>query len=114
MEIKQFAENNKIKLLLIILAAVFLMLIITLISVSVSKHKKEAPDYSRKKIILTQEQLIPDGPEVQRDYNITRKEKDKWSKEEIEEWFTVPNANDIKSLQTADDNLISQILGVAP
>ncbi|MBR5645767.1 MAG: hypothetical protein IKX23_03930 [Treponema sp.] len=114
MQIKEFVIKNKIKIMLITLGVLILLLAITIICVISSGGKKEKPDYSRKKIVLTQEQLIPDGPEVQRDYNITRKEKDKWSKEEIEEWFTVPNANDIKSLQTADDNLISQILGVAP
>ncbi len=120
MNIKEFSdkiisyckENTK-KVIIILCSALIFILIIILISIIISS-KKNPVDYSRKEIVLTQEQLVPDGPEVQRDYNITRETKENWPEEEINKWFTIPSAKDIDSLQQANDNLASKIVGAAP
>lgn len=110
--VKDYCHDNKRNAILFAsLGACILLLIILLIALPKNKKKtKEEP----KNIVLTQELLIPSGPEFDKDYNITRETKDKWNEEQAEEWFTIPSAKDIDSLEKANDNIISDITGAAP
>ena len=105
------SENKRNAILFACLGASILLLIILLIAIP--KNKKKASEET-KNIVLTQELLIPSGPEFDKDYNITRETKDKWNEEQAEEWFSIPSAKDIDSLEKANDNIISDITGAAP
>ena len=64
--------------------------------------------------MLTEELLIPEGPELHKDYNISRETKEKWDDEQADTWFEVPTEKDINSLEKANDNIILEITGAAP
>lgn len=105
-------DNKRNAILVASLAASILLLLILLICLPKGKKKDKAA--APREIVLTQDLLVPDGPELHRDYNISRQTKDKWTDEQAEEWFTVPTQNDIDSLEKANDNIINDITGAAP
>ena len=105
-------DNKRNAILFASLGACILLLLILLICIP--KGKKKNNDEAVKEIVLTETLLIPDGPELHRDYNISRETKDKWNDEQADNWFEVPDEKDIKSLEKANDNIISEITGAAP
>ena len=108
-----YEENKKLSLLILGLSALILILLILLIAVSGSK-KKEEPQIPGTVLELTETPLIPDGPELPKDYTPSRITKDKWTDEQAQQWFTVPSQNEIDSLSKSNDIMINEILGAAP
>ena len=110
--IKDYCSENKRNAILIgSLLIVILLLIILLICIPKNKKVKTVEE---KPIVLTESLLIPDGPEINRDYNISRQTQEKWNEEQAEEWFEKPTEYDIEELEKANDNIILNITGAAP
>ncbi len=105
-------ENRRNAILFLSLGASILLLLILLICIPKGKKKDKAA--APREIVLTQDLLIPNGPEFDKDYNISRQTKDKWTDEQTEEWFEIPTEKDILSLEKANDNIVSDITGAAP
>ena len=103
-------DNKRNAILFASLGACIILLIIIFASIPHGKKNTEI----QKTIVLTEDQLIPDGPELHRDYNISRETKEKWSEEQADTWFEVPTEKDINSLEKANDNIILDITGAAP
>ena len=93
------------------LGASIILLIILLCCIPKNNKKSEE---SEKPVVLTETLLIPDGPEINRDYNISRQTQDKWTDEQADVWFEKPTEKDIESLEKANDNIIRDITGAAP
>lgn len=106
------SENKKQSLFIALLVLFILILLLVLASISSKNNKKLSVE--EKPFILSEKLLVPKGPDVQEDYNITRTPKDKWSTEEADTWFTIPSSKDIESLGKTNDEIISEILGAAP
>jgi len=112
-KIVSFYEDNK-KISYIILGLVVVILICLILLVSNGKKSKKTKDVPGSTLQLTETLIIPNGPELPRDYTPSRKTKDKWTEEEAEPWFTVPSEKEIESLANANENLINEIIGAAP
>ena len=108
-----WVKENK-KLAIIISSLIVLMLICIIILIAASGKKDKGPKVYEERLELTQELLVPDGPELPGDYTISRETKEKWSEEEGAEWFTVPSEKDINGLSKANNNMIEDLLGAAP
>ena len=105
-------ENRK---LAIIISALFsLMLICIILILIIAGNKKEEPENYKEVLQLTQPLVIPNGPELPRDYTISRETKENWTEEEGQQWFTTPTEQDIRGLEKANNNKINDILGAAP
>ena len=112
-KIKAFYEENSRNVLLIGGASIIvIILIILIILIAVNSTKKI--DIIDKEIVLTETQIIPNGPEIQKDYVISRKSKEMWNDDEVSEWFTVPSLKDVENLGKANESLVNDILGNAP
>ena len=110
--VKDYCSENKRNAILIgSLLVLILLLIILLICIP---KKKKTDAVQNKPVVLTETLLIPDGPELQRDYNISRKTQEKWDEQQADEWFEKPTERDIESLEKANDNIILNITGAAP
>ena len=105
------SENKRNAILIGSLLILLLLLIILLICIP---KKKKTDALQEKPVVLTETLLIPDGPELQRDYNISRKTQEKWDEQQADEWFEKPTERDIESLEKANDNIILDITGAAP
>ena len=110
--IKDYCSENKRNAILFgTLGASIILLIILLCCIPKNKKTKVEQE---KPVVLTETLLIPDGPEINRDYSISRQTQDKWSDEQADVWFEKPTEKDIESLEKANDNIRSEITGAAP
>lgn len=105
------SENKRNAILFATLGASILLLIILLLCIPKNKKAKVQEE---KPVVLTESLLIPDGPEINRDYSISRKTQDKWTDDQADVWFEKPTEKDIESLEKANDNIIRDITGAAP
>ena len=112
-KIREFYDDNKMLSYIIAGLVALLLLCIILLIVLAGKKKEPAP-VPGTVLELTEPLVIPDGPELPKDYTASRTPKDKWSEEEAQEWFTIPSQKEIDSLSKANDNLINEITGAAP
>lgn len=108
-----YFDNKKVFFLLAGLFFVIFLCIILLIFIP--KDKKESQNvYVENHLELSEKPLIPNGPELPKDYTFSRKEKEKWTEEETQVWFTEPSQKDIDSLSKSNDKMINEIIGAAP
>ena len=108
-----YFDNKKVFFLLAGLFFVIIFCIILLICLP--KEKKESQNvYVENHLELSEKPLIQNGPELPKDYTFSRKEKEKWTEEEAQVWFTEPSQKDIDSLSKSNDKMINEIIGAAP
>ena len=108
-----YFDNKKVFFLLAGLFFVIFLCIILLIFIP--KDKKESQNvYVENHLELSEKPLIPNGPELPKDYTFSRKTKEKWTEEEAQVWFTEPSQKDIDSLSKSNDKMINEITGAAP
>ena len=110
--IRDYCTENKRNAILIGSLLVLILLLLILLICIPKKKKTEA--VQTKPVVLTETLLIPDGPELQRDYNISRQTQENWDEDQADEWFEKPTQRDIESLEKANDNIILDITGAAP
>ncbi|MBQ9908976.1 MAG: hypothetical protein IJM48_04175, partial [Treponema sp.] len=58
--------------------------------------------------------LIPDAPDIEKEYYPNRITENQWSKEEINRWFTFPEEETMKELEKANDKIANDISDAAP
>lgn len=112
-KLREFYEENKL-LSYIIAGLIALLLLCIILLIALAGKKKEPVEVPGTVLELTEPLIIPDGPELPKDYTASRTPKDKWSEAEAQEWFTIPSQKEIDSLSKANDNLINEITGAAP
>lgn len=106
-------ENKMISLAI---SGMLVLIIICIILLAVASGKKK----DKKKVIpglqleLSTPQVIPNGPELPRNYNLYRESEEMWSEEDGREWFTSPTEKEISSLSTANENMVNDIIEAAP
>ena len=111
--IELYFDNKKVFFLLVGLCFIIFLCVILLIFMP--KKKKESQNsYIENNLELSEKALIPNGPELPKDYTISRKTKEKWTEEEAQVWFTEPSQKDIDSLSKSNDKMINEITGAAP
>lgn len=114
--LRDLIEENK-KIATIACASLLVVLILLSVIVIQSESKARALKKSRieaKKLILDQPLLIPEGPVVPSGYITSRKTEKQWSDEEVENWFTLPDSEEVEKLGKANDRMINEIIGAAP
>ncbi len=108
-----FAHEKPI-LFAVIVLAVFLFfagLIILMIQTSpVKKVEFQEPEKFEQDAPV----LIPDAPDIEKDYYQNRITENQWSKEEIDKWFTYPEEDTMSELERANDRIVNDITGAAP
>lgn len=110
-KVKDFCiENKTVSIIISLLILLIVLCIILLISTTGKKKEPDQPE----PIVLTQPLVVPEGPVLPKDYNISRKTEKNWSEKEITEWFTVPSDNEIDALSKSNDNMVNEIIGAAP
>ena len=111
--IELYFDNKKVFFLLLSLCFIIFLCIVLLIFIP--KEKKESQNvYVENHLELSEKPLIPNGPELPKDYTFSRKTKEKWTEQEAQVWFTEPSQKDIDSLSKSNDKMINEITGAAP
>lgn len=109
-----YEENKKLSYIILSLLVVILICMILLAATTSKEKSKKKNVVPGTHLELTEKLIIPNGPELPRDYNTSRKTKEKWTEEEAEPWFTIPSEKEIDSLANANENMINEIIGAAP
>ena len=116
-KVSDLMETNKTLFfaLLGMIFAIVLCLILLIVVISNGKANKDKNKGLPPVTVMgTETPVIPDAPKLPKDYNISRPAKDRWTKEESEEWFTVPGEKEIDSLSFSNDKIVNDILEAAP
>ncbi len=58
--------------------------------------------------------IIPDSPDIEKDYYPARITENQWQKEEVNKWFTYPEEETLKELEKANNKIVDDITGAAP
>ncbi|MCQ2575838.1 MAG: hypothetical protein MJ162_03770 [Treponema sp.] len=111
--IVDFFEENR-RNAIIVAALIVVILVSLIVLICVSSQPKNKNGNLKPELILSEEMMVPEGPELHNEYKVSREPKDSWSDKEADEWFSVPSNKDVESLGKANDGLITEILGAAP
>jgi hypothetical protein len=109
-------EENKKQTIFVCSILIFMTLcgfFVLLLSTS-QQEKKETKVINQKNLVIDQELLIPNELTINNKYTHVRQKKEKWSEEEANEWFTVPDETEIEKLSQANDKIVKDIIGAAP
>ena len=96
-------------LLFLSLAAIFL-----LIGSAGSGRKAKTIELPQEIFSKKEEFLPPADIKMTEDYYFSRITEDKWSDEELNRWFSLPNDTNMKALEDANDMLMNKITEAAP
>ena len=109
-------EENKKQTIFVCSILIFMTLcgfFVLLLSTS-QQEKKETKVINQKNLVIAQELLIPNELTINNKYTHVRQKKEKWSEEEANEWFTVPDETEIEKLSQSNDKIVKDIIGAAP
>jgi len=112
--IKDLYREKKVLFIVISILVVLFFLGLIAVVVQSCSHEPEVPVYKEEVLYPDQKLLLPEGPSIPDGYAVTREPQDKWSKEEAEEFFTLPGTTELKALESANNKLVDDILGAAP
>lgn len=120
-----FSTSSKLTLSLlgIICFLVLSAIIISIVGLNLnSKNKNKAnissflssqeEDFSQ--FVQVENFINPQSKTFTQNYYFSRDLRQKWNEQELNEWFTVPNEENIKSLSESNDKIINNIIGAAP
>ena len=109
-------EENKKQTIFVCSILIFMTLcgFFALLLSTSQQEKKETKVINQKNLVIDQELLIPNELTINNKYTHVRQKKEKWSEEEANEWFTVPDETEIEKLSQANDKIVKDIIGAAP
>lgn len=110
--IELVSENKKVAIIIAALTGVILLCIILLLCTI--EKKDDNNGVIKQELILTENLIIPNGPDIPEDYNLSRQTQEKWTEEEATMWFTVPGIKEIETLSKTNDKIVKEIIGAAP
>lgn len=58
--------------------------------------------------------LIPDSPDIEKDYYPNRITENQWTQDEVNKWFTYPEDETMSGLEKTNDRIIKDITDSAP
>ena len=109
-------EENRKQTIFVCSVLIFMTLcgfFILLLSTS-QQEKKGTKVINQKNLVIDQELLLPNELTINNNYTQVRQKKEKWSEEEANEWFTVPDETEIEKLSQSNDKIVKDIIGAAP
>lgn len=109
-----YREKKVLAILITILVALFFLALIIFVVQSAKPSKPETPAEVELPLEPDQKILYPEGPSIPDGYALTREPKDKWTEEDAEEFFTMPDNQQLDKLESDNDKLVNEILGATP
>lgn len=114
-KIQNFLQENAKKTIIVCVILILMVLgAIIALCAGNSKTDKNQKTAEEQKLVLDQPLLVPSAPSIPDGYITTRKTEKKWSQEEIEKWFTLPDESEVEKLGDSNDRIINDIIGAAP
>lgn len=115
-KLRDLIEDNR-KIVIISCAGllfVFVILAFFVVRSDMNSRTAKRNRIEETKLVIDQPLMIPEGPIVPSGYITNRKTEKNWSDEEVENWFTLPDSEEVEKLGKANDRIINEIIGAAP
>lgn len=109
-----YREKKVLAILITILVSLFFLALIIFVVQAAKPAKPETPAEIELPLEPDQKILYPEGPSIPDGYALTREPKDKWTEEDAEEFFTMPDKQQLDKLESDNDKLVNEILGATP
>lgn len=111
--ISDFAHEKPVLLSVIVMIVFLFFAGLIILMIQTSPEKK--PDYEAPEPFTADAPvLIPDSPEIEKDYYPSRVTENQWSKDEVNTWFTYPEDDMMNGLEKANDKIVKDITDSAP
>lgn len=101
-------------ILAIITAIIIFFFIVALAVLFIQSSKPKQKSYEKQDIVLDSVPLMPNGPEIEKEYYPSRTTQNKWADEDARQWLTEPGQEMTKELERSNNNIIKGITGAAP
>lgn len=112
--VKDFYREKTLPAILISIVVLLFFLALIIFVVQGCNSSKKQPTIEEAPLVLDNDLMLPDGPSIPDGYALTREPKEKWTKEESQEYFTMPDKEELLNLEYTNDKLIEDILGATP
>lgn len=109
-----YSEKKVLAIIITTLIILFFLALIAFMIQSSKPQKTEPPASIEIPLQADQKILYPDGPSIPDGYALTREPKEKWTEEDAEEYFTMPDSKQLDKLESDNDKLVNEILGATP
>lgn len=97
-----------------ITALIIVFFALALIIIFIQSSKPAQKEYKKEVYTSIEKPIAPSGPDIEKDYYMSRKTKEAWSKEELKEYLLENDSILIKELNDTNNKIIDEILGAAP
>ncbi|MCR4822746.1 MAG: hypothetical protein K5873_07730 [Treponema sp.] len=112
-EISDFAHEKPFLMTFICIVVFLFIAAIVILMIQTTPPKKE-PLKQAEPFTADAPVMIPDAPDIEKDYYPNRITENQWSKKDMEKWFTFPEDENMEGLEKANDKIVSDITGAAP
>ena len=112
-EISDFA-HEKPALMTVICIVIFLFIAGLVILMIQTTPEKKVEFQSSQPFEQDAPVLIPDSPDIEKDYYPSRVTENQWSESEVKKWFTYPEDEVMSEVEKANDRIIHDVLDAAP
>lgn len=109
-----FSGNSKLLIFILGALGIVIILCICLAAVQCEAAKTMKVPASEATFMPSDDFLFADDNSLVQDYYYSRDVKEKWTQEEIDEWFTEVDPDAVKSLSKSNDYMINDLMGAAP
>ncbi len=96
---------------LIAIVAIILLFIVGLVIVMIQSSPKKAKEAQKIDFTADAPITIPDARSVEENYYPYRLTPERWSRDDLEKWFTYPDENVMNQLEKSNDALVDEITG---
>lgn len=115
--IEDFIKQNSKITFVILCIFIFLSLASIFILIGNGNIKNGKTKYAElpEEVFSKKEEFLPPADiKMTEDYYFSRITEDKWTEDELNRWFSMPNDTNLKALEDANDKLIDKITEAAP
>ncbi|WP_294427694.1 hypothetical protein [uncultured Treponema sp.] len=108
-----FAHEKPVLLAVVILIVFLFLAGLTILMIQTTPEKK-VQQITQEPFTQDAPVLIPDAPDIEKEYYPNRITENQWSNEEVNKWFTFPEDETMTELEKANDKIINDITSSAP
>ncbi|MBR1536110.1 MAG: hypothetical protein IJ630_04175 [Treponema sp.] len=111
--ISDFTREKPVLFAAIVLIVLLFLAGLVILMIQTTPEKKQ-PVQEAQKFEQDEPVLIPDSPDIEKEYYPSRITENQWSKEEVNRWFTFPEDETMTELEKANDKIVKDIVDAAP
>ena len=98
----------------LIIALICLLFVLGLVILFIQSSPPKVQEQEIEEFVADEQIMSPNEPIIEKDYYPFRTTENKWSDEELNTFFTYPDAKAVSQLESVNDKIVDDITGAAP